>query len=65
MEEAQNTLDGAQGFLDKVQSIWNGYTNLIGAIPGINGSLEDIIGGLLLAGIMAVIGFLTFGLIGG
>ena len=65
MEEAHNTIDGAQGFLDRVQSIWGGFTNLVGHIPGVNGSLEDIVGGLLLAGITAVAGFVVYGLING
>ena len=63
MEEAQKTLDSAQSFLDKVQSIWDGFTDLIGKVPGINGSLEDIVGGLLLAGVAAITGFIIFGLV--
>lgn len=65
MEEAQATIDGAQGFLDKVQSTWDSFTNLVGNIPGVNGSLEDIVGGLLLAGITAVAGFIIYGLVNG
>lgn len=65
MEEAQNTIDGAQSFLDKVQSTWDGFTGLIGNIPGINGSFEDIVGGLLIAAITGAIGFGIYNLANG
>jgi hypothetical protein len=65
MEEVQNNIDGAQGFLGGVQSAWDGFTGFVGKIPGINGSLEDIVGGLLLAGITAVAGFIVYGIVNG
>lgn len=65
MEEAQTTIDGAQSFLDKVQGIWDGFTKLVGNIPGINGSLEDIIGGLIIAAITGAIGFGVYSLVNG
>lgn len=65
MEEGQNTIDNAQGFLDRIQALWNNLTDLVGKIPGVNGSLEDIIGGLIIAGITAAAGFIIYSLVSG
>ena len=65
MEEAQNTINGAQGFLDGVQSAWDNFTQIVGAVPGINGSLEDIVGGLLLAAVTAGVGYFVYNLFNG
>lgn len=65
MEEAQNTIDGAQSFLDRAQAVWDKYTQLVGNIPGINGTLEDIVGGILIALLTAGIGFITYNVVSG
>ncbi len=57
MTEAQETVDSGKNLLTSIRDTWNQFTGFIEQIPGITGSIGDVVGGLIVAGLIAITGF--------
>lgn len=64
MDSVTGVIDWLQGLLDGIEKTWSSFSKGIGDLLNIQGPIEEIIGGIIIASVLGVIGFVVYQFVG-
>lgn len=64
MPDVAGVIDGLQSALDGIEKTWSSFSKTIGDLLNVQGPIEEIIGGVIVAGIVGAIGFVAYQVFG-
>lgn len=64
MDSVSGIIDWLQSLLEGIEKTWNKFSEGIGDILNVQGPIEEIIGGFIIAAVLGTIGFVVYQFIG-